>query len=63
MSSSDRERRDEERRRNERKDDVVIGKTSAKRGESDYVLDPKATEEEYLRQASNAEQEIFYFNS
>ena len=60
MSSSDRERRDEERRRNERKDDVVIGKTSAKRGESDYVLDPKATEEEYLRQASNVEQEIFY---
>lgn len=60
LSSSERERREEERRKNERKDDVVIGKTSAKRGETDYALDPKSTEQEYLKQLSNVEKEIFY---
>eukprot|EP00980_Cylindrotheca_fusiformis_P010108 scaffold2243_cov122-Cylindrotheca_fusiformis.AAC.24 len=60
LSSADRERRDEEKRRNDRKDEVIIGRTSARRGESDYALDPKATEEEYLRQASKEEQEVFY---
>lgn len=59
-SASDKERRDEEKRRSERKDDVVIGKTSAKRGESDYPIDPKATEQEYLRQASQEEKQIFH---
>jgi hypothetical protein len=60
ISASDRERRDEEQRRSERKEDVVIGKTSAKKGASDYALDPKATEQEYLRQLSRQEQEIFH---
>jgi hypothetical protein len=60
LSLSDKERRDEETRRNTRKDDVVIGKTSAKRGESDYAIDPKITEEEYLRQASKVEKQIYY---
>lgn len=61
LSNSERERRDEEIRRQQRKDDVVINKTSAKRGAKDYPLDPKATEEEYLRQASRLEQAIYRF--
>jgi len=63
LSSSDRERRDEENRRKKRKDDVVIGKTSAKKGATDYALDPEATEQEFLRQASNVEQEVFLMTS
>ena len=59
LSSSERERRDEENRRRQRQDDVIIGKTSAKKGEKDYALDPKATEEQWLRQASKVEQKIF----
>jgi hypothetical protein len=59
LSSAERERRDEESRRQQRKDDVVINKTSAKRGAKDYALDPKATEEEYLRQATRVEQTIY----
>lgn len=59
LSASEKEKRDEEERRRRRKDDVVIGKTSAKKGETDFALDPKATEEEYLRQASIVEQEVF----
>eukprot|EP00537_Pseudo-nitzschia_pungens_P006728 CAMPEP_0172368504 /NCGR_PEP_ID=MMETSP1060-20121228/27581_1 /TAXON_ID=37318 /ORGANISM="Pseudo-nitzschia pungens, Strain cf. cingulata" /LENGTH=520 /DNA_ID=CAMNT_0013093115 /DNA_START=66 /DNA_END=1628 /DNA_ORIENTATION=- len=56
LSNSERGRREEDRQRKERKDDVVIGKTSAKRGAQDYPIDPKATEREYLRQASREEQ-------
>lgn len=59
LSSSDKERRDEEKRRKQRKDEVVIGKTSAKKGETDYALDPDTTEQEFLRQASNVEQEVY----
>lgn len=59
LSSAERERRDEENRRKERKDDVVINRTSAKRGAQDYPLNPKATEEEWLRQASRVEQQVF----
>jgi hypothetical protein len=59
LSAADRERRDEENRIRERKDDVVIGKTSAKRGEKDYQLNPKATEEEWVRQASVVERKIY----
>lgn len=59
LSASERERREEEERRRKRRDDVVIGKTSAKRGAKDFSLDPKSTEEEYLRQASNIEQQVF----
>lgn len=58
-SASEQERRDEEERRRRRKDDVVIGKTSAKKGEKDFALDPQTTEQEYLRQASAVEQEVF----
>jgi len=58
LSASERERRDEERRRRERKEDVVIGKTSAKKGAKDFALDPKGTEQEYLRQASIIEREV-----
>ncbi|CAJ1945368.1 unnamed protein product [Cylindrotheca closterium] len=63
LSSSSRERREEENRRKKRKDDVVIGKTSAKKGEKDYALDPEATEQEFLRQASNIEQKVFLMTS
>jgi hypothetical protein len=59
MSAADKERRDEDSRRQQRKDDVVVGKTSAKAGEKDYQLNPKATEEEYLRQASAIERKIY----
>lgn len=58
-SASEKERRDEEERRRRRKDDVVIGKTSAKQGEKDFALDPQTTEQEYLRQASIVEKEVF----
>ena len=61
LSAAERERRDEEDRRRARKDEVVPGKTSAKPGEKDYTLDPKATEMEWLRQASNLEQEIYAY--
>lgn len=60
LRASEREKRSEEKRRQERKDDVVIGKTSARKGATDYVLDAKATEEQYLQQASGVEREIFY---
>jgi hypothetical protein len=59
LSASEREQRDEEARRRQRKEDVVIGKTSAKQGEKDFALDPKGTEQEYLRQASRIEREIY----
>jgi tetratricopeptide (TPR) repeat protein len=52
-------RREEEKSRLERAGDVVIGKTSALAGASDYVLDPKATAEEWMRQASKVEQEVY----
>ena len=61
LSSSDREKRDEERRRKQRKEDVVIGKTSAQRGAQDYVLNPDATEAEYLRSASQVEQLVYQY--
>jgi tetratricopeptide (TPR) repeat protein len=61
MSASNRERREEDKRRNARKEDVIIGKTSAKRGEKDYVIDPKATEIEYLRSVSRTEQLIYQY--
>jgi hypothetical protein len=61
LSASNRERREEDKRRNARKEDVIIGKTSAKRGEKDYVIDPKATEIEYLRSVSRTEQLIYQY--
>ena len=59
LSASEQARREEDRRRQERIADVVIGKTSAVEGAKDYAIDPSATEQEYLRQASKVEQEIF----
>lgn len=53
------ERYDEERRRQERASDVVIGKTSAMRDATDFALDVCSTEQEWMRQASHEEQEIF----
>ena len=61
LSAAEKERREEENRRRERMDDVVIGKTSAKRGENDFELDPKSTELEWLRLASKSEQAVFHF--
>jgi hypothetical protein len=61
LSAAGRERRDEENRKRERTDDVVIGRTSAKRGEKDYQLDPKATEEEWVRQFSTVERKIYMY--
>jgi hypothetical protein len=60
LSASEKEQRDEEARRRQRKDDVVIGKTSAKKGEKDFALDPKGTEQEYLRQASRIDREVYF---
>jgi hypothetical protein len=59
LSASEQERRDEENRRRMRQDDVVIGKTSAKKGETDCALDPQATEQEFLKHASVVEQKVF----
>lgn len=59
ISAAGRERRDEDQRRRQRKEDVVIGKTSALRDATDYALDPKATEEAWLNQASRIEQQVF----
>eukprot|EP00977_Amphora_coffeiformis_P005494 scaffold1168_cov167-Amphora_coffeaeformis.AAC.27 len=59
LSAAERERRDEERRRQERTQDVVIGKTSALRDATDFALNVKATEEEWMRQASEEEQEVY----
>ena len=60
-SAPERELRDEENRRRARKDEVVPGTTSAKPGEKDYALDLEATELEWLRQASNVEQEVYAY--
>lgn len=59
LTAAEQERREEEKRRKERKEDVVIGKTSAKKGAKDYPLDIKATEEQFLKQASREEQQIY----
>ena len=61
LSTAGRERRDEENRKRERTEDVIIGRTSAKRGEKDYQLDPKATEEEWVRQFSTVERKIYLY--
>ena len=58
LGSSDRKKRDEYHHRKKRKDDVEIGKTSAKRDAIDYPIDPKATEREYLLKASKEERLI-----
>ena len=58
-STASQERRDEEKRRQQRKEDVVVGKTSAIRDATDYTLDPTATENEWLRQASQTERQVF----
>jgi tetratricopeptide (TPR) repeat protein len=59
LSASARERREEDQRRRERAKDVVIGKTSAKDGASDFSLDVRSTEEQWMQQASPVEQEIY----
>jgi tetratricopeptide (TPR) repeat protein len=59
LSAAEQARREEDKRRQERAEDVVIGKTSALPDASDYVLNPSATEAEYLRQASNVEQIVY----
>jgi len=61
ISSSNRERREEDQRRKERKEDVIIGKTSAKPGEKDCVINTNATEQDYLRSASRVEQLIYQY--
>lgn len=59
LSASAKERREEEKRRIDRKTDVVIGKTSAKPEAQDFQLNPKGTEEEWMRQASGLEQKVY----
>jgi uncharacterized membrane protein YcgQ (UPF0703/DUF1980 family) len=61
MSASEKERRDEDERRRKRKEDVVIGKTSAKKGEQDFPIDTSATEQEYFRQMSSVEREVYQY--
>jgi len=59
LSAASRERREEDKRRKARQTENIPGKTSAKAGEKDYAIDPSATEQEFLRQASYNEQEIY----
>ena len=59
LSASQQERRDEDKRREDRKEDVVIGKTSAKSGERDFAIDPNSTQEQWMKQASPTEREIY----
>ena len=59
LSASSKERREEEKRRIDRKADVVIGKTSAKPEAQNFQLNPKGTEEEWMRQASGQEQKVY----
>lgn len=59
LSAAGKERRDEDARRQLRKTDVVIGKTSAMAGARDYPIDPKSTEEAWMKQASNLEQKVY----
>ena len=47
------------KRRKERAEDVVIGKTSAITDASDYKFDVSSTEEQWMRQASKVEREVF----
>ena len=54
------ERRDESKRREERRNDVVIGRSSAIPGESDYALDISLTEQQWMRQATAVEQEVYH---
>jgi len=59
LSAAEQERRNEDQRRRERKTEVVVGKTSAVQGAKDYTLDVTSTEEEWMRQASTTEREVF----
>jgi tetratricopeptide (TPR) repeat protein len=59
ISAASRARREEDASRERRKSDVVLGKTSAIRGAQDYPLDSKATEELWMKYASNLEQQIY----
>lgn len=59
MSASSQARRDEEQRRAQRKDDVVIGKTSAKQDATNYELNTKFTEEEWMRRAPKVDQIVY----
>lgn len=58
LSAAGKERRDEDKRRSNRKADVIIGKTSAIKGATDFQLNPQHTAQEWLQHASSSEQEI-----
>ena len=59
LSAAEQERRNEDQRRRERKTEVVLGKTSAVQGAKDFAIDVTSTEEEWMRQASTTEREVF----
>lgn len=59
LSAAEQERREEDKRRRDRIEDVVPGKTSAIKGATDYSIDIDGTREQFLRQASRVEQEIY----
>jgi tetratricopeptide (TPR) repeat protein len=59
QSAAEWARREEEKGRREREGDVVIGKTSAIKGATDYPIDASATEAEWLRQASKKERKVY----
>ena len=59
VSAAEQERREEDKRRRERIEDVIPGKTSAINGATDYSIDVDSTREQFLRQASREEQEIY----
>jgi hypothetical protein len=58
LTAAGQARRDEEQRRRKRRNDVVIGKTSALRDAKDFAVNPAETEKEWMRQASNVEQQV-----
>jgi tetratricopeptide (TPR) repeat protein len=59
LSAAEQERREEDKRRRERIEDVVPGKTSAIKGATDYSIDIDSTRDQFLRQASRVEREIY----
>jgi tetratricopeptide (TPR) repeat protein len=59
ITAAEQERREEDKRRRERIADVVPGKTSAISGAKDYAIDVDSTREQWMRQASQVEQEVY----
>lgn len=61
LTAAQRARRDEEKRREDRKNEAIPGRTSAIPGSSDFTIDVRKTEAEWLREASSLEKKIGQF--